>query len=97
MNYRDLYFEYKHLAQISVKPSFVTLHQLLLELKANAVSVSITLEGRGQGCIGIIMSYHTYATLAPMAPFIVMIHLGIFTVVTGSTQYETALVKILHN
>ena len=38
-HYRDLYFEHRNLTQISGKPSFANLRKILLELKANAVSV----------------------------------------------------------
>ena len=84
-NYRDLYFMYKNLIQISGKPSFPTLHQLLLELKANAGSVPISLGGGDHDFIGIILPAPTYATIAPMTSFIIPVYPGMPTVAEGTT------------
>ena len=85
-NYRDLHFEHKNLKRISGEPTFATLHQLLLELKANTVSVPSTLGGGGHVFIGIILSEPTYTTLAPMMPFVTPIHPGGLRVPMGATQ-----------
>ena len=96
-NFRDLYFEHKHLMQIIGKSSFATLHLLLLQLKSNASSVPSTL-GRGQyGCVGVILSPVTYTTLAPINTFVPPVHPGILTIVHPATQYEIALAKTLHD
>ena len=87
-SYRDLYFEHKNLTRISSEPTFATLHQLLLELKANAVSVPSTLGGGAHGFIGIILSAVTYVTLAPMPPFVTPVHPGALRVPHGATQYQ---------
>ena len=68
-NYRDLYFEHKVLTRINGEPNFGSLHHLLMQLKANAVSVPTTLGGGSHGFIGIILSGPTYATLALFTPF----------------------------
>ena len=97
MNFRDLYFEHKSLSQIFSKPTFSTLHLILLQFKANASFVSSTL-GRGQkGYIGGIRSLVTYATLAPTQPFKPPAHPGIFQIKHPATQYEIALAKTLHD
>ena len=51
MHYRDLYFEYKSLTRVIGEPTFETLHQLLLELMANTVSVPSNLGGGAHGYI----------------------------------------------
>ena len=96
-DYRDLYFEHKNLTRISGEPTFVMLHQLLLELKANAVSVPSTLGGGAHGFIGINLSGPTYAILAlPMTPFVTPIHPGGLRVPIGAIQYQAALAKKVH-
>ena len=95
-HYRDLYFEHKNLTRISGEPTFASLHKMLLELKANAVSVPSTLGGGAHGFIGVILSGPTYATLAPMTPFVIPVHPGPLRVVHGATQYEIALAKTMH-
>ena len=95
-HYRDLYFEHKNLTRISGEPTFASLHKMLLELKANAVSVPSTLGGGAHGFIGVILSGPTYATLAPMTPFVIPGHTGPLRVVHGATQYEIALAKTMH-
>ena len=84
-NYRDLYFEHKSLTRISGKSTFVTLHQLLLELKPNAVLVPSTLGGGEYGFIGIILSRTTYTTLTPMTPLVVPTHPGTLRAPMGAT------------
>ena len=79
-NFRDLYFEHKDLTRIIGEPTFSTLHLMILELKANASSVSSTLGGGQHGYIGVILSPVTYATLAPMQPFVPPIHPGVLHV-----------------
>ena len=96
-NYRDLYFEHKSLTRISSKPTFATLHQLLLELKVNAVSVPITLGRGAYGFIGIILSGSMHATLVPMTPFIILTHPGDLRVPMGSTQSQVVLAKTIHD
>ena len=69
-HYRNLYFEHNNLTRISGEPTFASLHNILLELKANAVSVPSQLGGGAHSFIGIVLFNPTYATLVPMTPFI---------------------------
>ena len=48
------------------------------------------------GFIGIILSGPTYDTLVPYSPFISPVHPGALTYVAGSTQYNIAAAKTLH-
>ena len=96
-NYPDLYFEHKSLTRISDEPTFVILQQLLLKLKANALSVPSTLGGGAHGFIGIILSRPTYTTLAPMTTFAIPTHPGGLRVPMGDTQYQAALAKTAHD
>ena len=57
--YRDLDLEHKNLTRISVEPTFASLHKILLELKANAVSVPSQLGGGSHGFMPIILSNST--------------------------------------
>ena len=95
-HYRDLYFEQKKLSRISGEPSFTSLQQVLLELKANALSVPSQLGGGAYGFIGIIIFDPTYATLALMTPLITPVQLGPLRVAAGDIQYQIALAKTLY-
>ena len=85
VNFRDLYFKYKSLTRISGKPTFSTLHNLLLELKANAVYTPSTLGGGAHGFIGSILYAPIYTTLVPYQPFITPVHTGPQQMVHGAT------------
>ena len=75
-NMRELYFENKTLTFIMGEPIFASLHQILLQLKADTNSIPTTLGGGDHGCVGIIVYPPTYAILAPMTPFLTPAHLG---------------------
>ena len=96
-NYRDLYFEYKVLNCINGEPDFSSLPSLLLQLKANAVSVLCHLWDGVHVFVGIILSPATYATLAPFTPFVIPLHPGPSVHLHGVTQYEIAATTIAHN
>ena len=68
-HFRDLYFKHKYLTQIIGKPNFSTIHLMLLQLKANTISVPSTLGDGQHGYIRVIFSAVTYATLVPMQNF----------------------------
>ena len=89
----ELYFEHKYLSRIVGEPVVDSLHQILLEVKANLNSVPSTLDGGSHGYAGAILSVPSYATLAPMTLFITPAHPGILTVPPGATQYAIALIK----
>ena len=95
-HYRDLYFEHKHLTRISGKPNFSSLHKILLEIKANAVSVPSTLGGGAHDFIRIVLSNPIYSTIAPTKPFITLVQLGPLRIANGATQYQISLAKIVH-
>ena len=94
-NYHDLYFEYKTLTRINVKTTFINLHQLLLELKSNAVSLLSTLGGGSHRFIGIMLSSVAYATLVPFQSFITPAN-PVPLLNYGGTQYEIALARTEH-
>ena len=96
-NLRDLYFIHKSLTRIIGKSNFSTLHLMLLQPKASASSVPITLCGRQHGYIKVILSPVTYATLDPIQPFEPPIHPEIIQGEHPATQYEIALAKTLHD
>ena len=96
-NFRDLYFEHKRLTRIVGKPTFTTLHLLLLQLKVDASSVPSILVGGQHGCVGIILSLVTYATLSPVQSFIPPIHPGILQIAHPATQHKIYLAKTLHD
>ena len=95
-NIQNLYFEYKDLTQISGEPTFSTLHYMLLQLKANESSVPSELGGGAHGYVGAILSPVTYATLAPMTPFVPPVHQDDLTVPPMATQYQISLAKFQH-
>ena len=96
-SFRDLNFDHKFLTRIIGEPTFSTHHLMLLQLKSNASSLPSTLGGGQHGCIGVILSPATYATLAPMQPFEFPVHPGVLQVVLPATQFEIVLAKTLHD
>ena len=94
---RRLYFEHKDLPRIVGEPVFDSLHQMLLEVKANLSSVPSTLCGGAHGYAEAILSVPTYDTLALMTPFITPAHPGFLTVPARATQYDIALLKTQHD
>ena len=93
INVKYLYFEYKELTPLHGELAFNTLQKLLSWMKENASSVPRNLGKGRHGCIWIILSIASYATLDPLTPFLLLIPPGILTVLAGSTQYEIALQK----
>ena len=96
-HYRDLYFDHKNLPRISGEPIFASLHKILLELKANTVSVPSTLGGGAHSFIGIILYDPTYATLVPMTSFIIPVPPDFLRVAERGTQYQIVLAKTVHD
>ena len=60
-------------------------------------SVPSILCGGQNGIIGVILCPVTYATLAPMQPFVPPVHPGILQVDLPATQFEIALAKTVHD
>ena len=96
-NYKDLYFEYKVLTRINGEPDFASLHHLLLQLKANAISVPCHIGGGAHGFVGIILLLATYATLTTFTPFVIPLHPGLLVHLQGTTQCEIAASMTPHN
>ena len=86
-NVRELYFEHQDLIRINGVPTFAALHNMFLQLKANAVSVTCMLSKGTCGHIGTILSPVTYATVDPMNPFIILVPLGPLNITNDATQY----------
>ena len=87
-NVRELYFEHQELTRINGGPMFITLHNMALRLKSNAISIPCTLGGGAYGYISIIMSPVTYATLAPFTPFIIIVPPESLNVADNAMQYQ---------
>ena len=66
----DTYFQHKLLTKIHGAPSYDSLQNLLIELKANAGSVPTTLGGGHHGHLSLIVSPERYATLAHTIPWV---------------------------
>jgi len=95
-NMGGLYFGYKILTRITAELTFTSLHQLLLQLKANVNSAPTTLGGRAHGYVGIILP-PTYTTLALMALFLIPAHPAPLTINLPATQDKIALAKLVHD
>ena len=93
INVRELHFEYKSFTRIVGEPEFDSLHQMLLEVKEHLSYVPSTLGGGAHVYAGIVLSAPTYATLAPMTPFMTPLHPGILVTPPGATQYAIVLLK----
>ena len=85
VNVRELYFEHQDLTQITGKPTFITIYNMVLQLKANAVPIPHMLGGGAYGYIGIILSSVTCASIAAMNPFIILAPLGPLNVTNNAT------------
>ena len=83
-DFRELYFEHKHMEKILAEPSFASLHYLLLRLKANASSVPYTLGGGAHGYVGMLLSPQAYASLSN-TPFDEPLHPDRLVIPQGST------------
>ena len=88
----DTYFQHKLLTKIHGAPSYDSLQNLLIELKANAGSVPTTLGGGHHGHLGLIVSPERYATLAHTIPWVNPVNPGAFTPPAAGTaaQIEAA-------
>ena len=95
-HFRELYFEYKYLTRISVDPTFALLHEMLLQLKANTISVPSTLDREAYGYAKGILSPLAYAILLLILSFITPNHPGLITVAVGATQYEIVFASHQH-
>ena len=93
INAKDLYFEFQELTPFHGEPTFDTLQKLIIQLKANASSVTSNLDKRVHGFIGVILDQPSHATLAPLMPFISLTHPGTLAIPPLSTQCVIALFK----
>ena len=84
-NVRIIYLEHQDLTCIRVKPTFNTLHSMVIQLKANVISVLTTLGGSVRGYVRDILSPVTYATLAPLIPSLITTHPGSLNLTVGAT------------
>ena len=92
-NMRKTYFKHQQPTLIQGKPNVSKLHSMLLQLKVNAISVPSTLGEAAHSYVDVILLPVTYATLAPMDPFIPPTHPNTLDIVHGGTQYEIVFVK----
>ena len=69
---------------------------MVLQLKANAVSVPCTLGSGAYRYIGIILSSIMYTTISPINLFIVPATPGPLNVVSNATQYQITHTTLLH-
>ena len=87
-NFRELYFEHQDITRIDGESTFAALHNMVLQLKSNAVYGMGTLGDGVYGYIFIIMSPVTDATLDPLSLFIVPAPPGPINVTDNATQHE---------
>jgi hypothetical protein len=89
---KDAYFQHKLLMRIHGKPTYESLQNGLIELKANASSVPSTLGGGRHGHLGLLMSDARYTALAHTVPFITPSNPGPFVPPVAGTgpQIEAA-------
>ena len=94
INVKELYFEFQELTPLNSEPAFDTLQKFLTQLKVNTSYLPTNIR---HGCIGIILSAASYATLAPLTPLISPTHLGTLTIPPISAQYAIAILKTQHD
>ena len=70
---------------------------MLHQIKVNLSLVPSNLGGGVHGYAGAILSNTTYATLAPMTPFVLLVHPGVLNVPSGAIKYTIVLLKTQHN
>ena len=85
---REFYFNRQDLTIINGEPMFAALHNMVLQLKSNTVSVLCMIGGGACRYTDIILSHVTYANIAPMNPFIVTAPLVPFNGMNNTTQYQ---------
>ena len=64
VNYKETHFPHQDLTKIIGTPTYVTLHELFIQLKANALSVHSNLGGGQHGHLGLLLSPNAYALLS---------------------------------
>ena len=74
---------------------FATLHNMMMQLKSNAVSIPYTIDGVYE-YIYSILSPVTYADLATMTPFIVPVPPGPLSAANNTTQYQIVHTTVLY-
>ena len=94
---KELFFEHKVIEKVTDEPNFPKLHNLLRLLKANACTVPCTLGGGAHGYVRILVSVVSYASLAPVTPFVIPVNPGALPIVPGQTQFQIALAKSQHD
>ena len=95
-NVRELYFEQQDLTRINGKPTFAVIHNMVLQLKSNTVSVLCTLGGGAYRYIGIILPPVTYIAIAPMNILVVPAPPGPLNVANKTKQYQITHTTNLH-
>ena len=64
VNYKETHFPYPDLTRIVGTPTYDTLHTLIPQLKANALSVHFTLRGGQHGHLGLLLNQQTYSLIS---------------------------------
>lgn len=95
VNYKELYFENPELTRITGEPSFDSLHTLLNELKANAMSVHSNLGGGAHGHLGLVIPPNAYA-LVSNTPFDRPVHPGVLNIPANATGHVIKALSTAH-
>jgi hypothetical protein len=70
------------------EPTYNSLSTIYKEIKTNANSVAITLDGESHGHLGLVISQTAYARIAPEIPYLRTEILGFLDIVRDGTQYQ---------
>ena len=95
-NVRELYFKHKCLTRINSKPTFDTLHNMILKLNVNTSSFPSEFNRGSHSHVEIIIYPTTYDALAPMTLFVPTTHPGILRVDPEATYYVIAHTNLHH-
>ena len=96
VNYRETCFPKQDLTRCPGRPNYESLHQMQLELKANAISVHSNLGGGNHGHLGLLMTDPQY-TLIVNTPYVRPVHPGIFVLAGGETRVQADAFQCAHD
>ena len=96
VNYRETCFPKQDLTRYPGRPNYESLHQMQLELKANAISVHSNLGGGNHGHLGLLMTNQQY-TLIVNTPYVRPVHPGTFVLAGGEKRVQVDALQRTHD
>ena len=96
VNYRETCFPKPDLTRTPGRPTYESLHNMQLELKANAISVHSNLGGGNHGHLGLLMTDPQYALVSNTA-YVRPVHPGVLVLPNGATRVQSDAFQRTHD